>query len=207
MRCRNQADMFWLFLSVYPFSPNAVVRQSDTKVVTNANMSLVRSTRGVMATVEAQLRAERDPNSKFTSLFSRTATDRIPPGSVLLVETYTNSSKTSFSTFAGILIAIRRRGLSSSFVLRNIVSKLGVEIRFNMYSPLLKDVKIVQRASAGKNDKTGKLRRARRAKLYYLRGDDRKLSGIGKSIAALRSREEAEKTSRVGRRPSIRDRR
>jgi large subunit ribosomal protein L19 len=160
-----------------------------------------------MATVEAQLRAERDPTSRFTSLFSRNSKDRIPPGSVVLVETYTNGTKSSFSTFAGILIAIRRRGLSSSFVLRNIVSKLGVEIRFNLYSPLLKDIKIVQKAVVGKDDKTGKLRRTRRAKLYYLRGDDRKLAGIGKSIAALRTREEAEKTSRVGRRPAVRDRR
>jgi large subunit ribosomal protein L19 len=159
-----------------------------------------------MAAVEAQLRSERDPTSRFTSLFSRTSKDRIPPGSVLLVETYTTASKTSTSTFAGILIAIRRRGVSSSFVLRNIVNKLGVEIRFNMYSPLLKDIKIVQKASVGKNDTTGKLRRARRAKLYYLRNDDRKLASIGKSIAALRTREEAEKVSRGSVRRTMRER-
>ena len=160
-----------------------------------------------MALLEAQLQTERDPNARFTSLFSRKSKVQIPPGSVLLVETYTNPSKTSFSTFSGILIAIRRRGLSSSFVLRNIVSKLGVEIRFNLYSPLLKDIKVVQRALAGKDDKTGKLRRTRRAKLYYLREDDRKLAGIGKSIAALRAKEEAEKAARMGRKSTVKDRR
>ena len=148
-----------------------------------------------MATLHAQLRSERDPNNRLTSLFSRKSKDQIPPGSVLLVETYNDASKTTVNTFSGILIAIRRRGMSTSFILRNIVSKLGVEIRFSLYSPLLKDIRVVQRATAGKDDKTGGLRRARRAKLYYLRNDNRKLAGISKSVAALRAREEAKKAA------------
>lgn len=92
-------------------------------------------------------------------------------------------------------------------MVRNIVSKLGVEVRFNLYSPLLKDIKIVQRATAGKNDKKGGLRRTRRAKLYYLRSDDRKLAGISKSVAALRTREEAKRVAlATGRRPTVKDR-
>lgn len=193
---------------VYPFAPNAVIQSTNTAVQrTNANISHKHSNRGVMASVEAQIRSELDPQSRLTSLFSRTSKDRIPPGSVLSIETYQNATKTSSSAFSGVLIAIRRRGLSTSFVVRNIVSKLGVEVRFNLYSPLLKDIKIVQRAIAGKNDKKGGLRRTRRAKLYYLRNDDRKLAGISKSVAALRTREEAKRVAlATGRRPTVKDR-
>lgn len=195
-------------VAVYPFCPSATIQTINTAMQrTNANVSQIRSTRGVMASVEAQIRSERDPQSRLTSLFSRSSKERITPGSVLLVETYSNATKTATSSFSGVLIAIRRRGLSTSFVLRNIVSKLGVEIRFNLYSPLLKDIKVIQRATAGKNDKKGGLRRARRAKLYYLRNDDRKLAGISKSVAALRSREDAKRaTIASGRKPPVKDR-
>lgn len=185
------------------------MRSTDLEALKgNANISPNHTHRGVMATLEAQLRSERDPKFYFTSLFSRTSKNQIPPGSVLTIETYTNSSKTSFSTFSGVLIAIRRRGLSTSFILRNIVSKLGVEIRFNLYSPLLKEIKVIQRAIEGKNKKGSGLRRARRAKLYYLRNDDRKLAGISKSVAALRAKETATKAVAASRKKSpVKDRR
>lgn len=98
--------------------------------------------------------------------------------------------KTNFSTFAGIVMAIRRRGVSTSFRLRNLVQKLGVEMVFRIYSPLLKDIRVIQRATAGKDKKAGGLRRTRRAKLYYLRNDDRRLAGISSLIRVHRAKEE-----------------
>ena len=146
--------------------------------------------RGVMPKVHEDLRARYDPGNRLTRLFDRNSPDRIPPGSVLVVESWTSPLKTGFSSFSGVLLAVRRRGVSTSFVLRNLVMKLGVEMRFNLYSPLLKDIKVVQRALAGKNDKSGKLRRTRRAKLYYLRKDDRRLAGVGNVIKQQRLEEE-----------------
>lgn len=177
----------------YPYAPNATIK--NTPVPSNSNMSEKRpNRRGIMAGLHAELKQEYDPSSKLTSLFSRKSSERIPVGSVVLVETYTNATKTGMSTFSGILLAVRRRGVSTSFVIRNIVSKTGVEIRFNLYSPLLKDVKVVQRALAGKDDRSGRLRRTRRAKLYYLRRDNRKLASIGKSIATMRAQQQAQRT-------------
>ncbi|GAC97405.1 likely mitochondrial ribosomal protein [Pseudozyma hubeiensis SY62] len=143
-----------------------------------------------MPRVHSELRARYDPGNRLTKLFDRKSADRIPPGSVLIVESWTSPLKTNFSSFSGVLIAVRRRGVSTSFVLRNLVQKLGVEMRFNLYSPLLKDVRVIQKAEAGKNDKSGKLRRTRRAKLYYLRKDDRRLAGIGNVIKQQRLQEE-----------------
>ncbi|EPQ27660.1 uncharacterized protein PFL1_04798 [Pseudozyma flocculosa PF-1] len=192
----------------YPFSDNAIVpgqpQFQSTKVGKKPPPAPKTIFNGVMPRVHADLRARYDPDNRLTKLFDRDSPDRIPPGSVLVVETWTSPLKTGFSSFSGVLLAIRRRGVSTSFVLRNLVVKLGVEMRFNLYSPLLKDVRVVQKAVAGKNDKSGKLRRTRRAKLYYLRDDDRRLAGIGNVIKQQRLLEEKREKElskrRVGRR-------
>ena len=59
-----------------------------------------------------------------------------------------------------VLIAIKRRGLQSTFTVRKVTSGYGVERIFPFYSPVIESI---QRLKKG---------RVRRAKLYYLR--DRK---------------------------------
>lgn len=59
--------------------------------------------------------------------------------------------------FEGDVIAIRRRGINSSFTVRKISHGEGVERVFQTYSPLLHSVKILRRGDVS------------RAKLYYLR--------------------------------------
>lgn len=59
--------------------------------------------------------------------------------------------------FMGIVMSIRKAGIGSTVVLRNVIDGIAVERGFPMYSPLIKDAEIV-----------GK-RRVKRAKLYYLR--------------------------------------
>ncbi|KAJ2861496.1 hypothetical protein GGI22_002442 [Coemansia erecta] len=80
-------------------------------------------------------------------------------GDVVLVETQSSISKSAGSTnFTGVCIAIYRRGIDTSFILRNVVNKIGVEIRFMAYSPLVKRIEVVQKGEG-----------FRRAKLFYLR--------------------------------------
>lgn len=59
--------------------------------------------------------------------------------------------------FMGICMAVRKSGLGSTIVLRNVVEGVAVERGFPIYSPLIKDAQLV-----------GK-RKVRRNKLYYLR--------------------------------------
>lgn len=59
--------------------------------------------------------------------------------------------------FKGIVIAVRRRGLGSTIVLRNVVEGVPVERGFPLYSPLVKDAEVVGQ------------RKVRRSKLYFLR--------------------------------------
>ena len=63
--------------------------------------------------------------------------------------------------FEGVVIAIRNRGLNSSFTVRKVSHGEGVERVFQTYSTLVASIKVKRRGHV------------RRAKLYYLR----KLSG------------------------------
>ncbi|CEI88554.1 Putative 50S ribosomal protein L19 [Rhizopus microsporus] len=93
-------------------------------------------------------------------LFSRNNPNGIKPGSIVMVETLNGPNETTTSTFMGVCIAIRRKGIDTNFTLRNIVMRIGVEQRYNLYSPLLKSIKVMQKPNEVK---------FRRAKLYYLR--------------------------------------
>lgn len=59
--------------------------------------------------------------------------------------------------FCGIVIAIRKRLLGSTIILRNVVEGIAVERGFAMYSPLIKDVWVIGQKRVKKN------------KLYFLR--------------------------------------
>ncbi|MCO5590052.1 hypothetical protein L7F22_044021 [Adiantum nelumboides] len=184
--------------SAYPFSSSVITRNHATAETSSAvakaqpQMGLTKSgkerkNRGIMAALHAQLRSQYDQDGSLTALFARNSRDRVPPGSIVIVESWNDMSKTTFTSFSGALIAIRRRGTSTSFVLRNLVNKTGVEMRFNLYSPLIKEIKVVQRAVGSKRD--SRLRRARRAKLYYVRRDDSRLPNIARAIQLMRERE------------------
>ncbi|VAH93916.1 unnamed protein product [Triticum turgidum subsp. durum] len=61
------------------------------------------------------------------------------------------------STLKGIVIARRNAGINTTFRLRRLVAGVGVESVFPLYSPNIKEMKILDR------------KKVRRAKLYYLR--------------------------------------
>ena len=66
-------------------------------------------------------------------------------------------NKTRVQPFEGVVIAIRKRGLGSTFTVRRISFGYGVERIFPFHSPLIEGVQVLRRG------------RVRRAKLYYLR--------------------------------------
>ncbi|MFZ5755340.1 MAG: 50S ribosomal protein L19 [Pseudomonadota bacterium] len=59
--------------------------------------------------------------------------------------------------FQGVVIAIKNRGLNSSFTVRKISHGVGVERVFQSHSPIIDSVQVERRGDV------------RRAKLYYLR--------------------------------------
>lgn len=65
--------------------------------------------------------------------------------------------KFRIQAFEGVVIAIKKRGLQSTFTVRKVSFGYGVERIFPLYSPMLEGIEVVRRG------------RVRRAKLYYLR--------------------------------------
>ena len=97
------------------------------------------------------------------------------PGDTVIVNVnVVEGDRKRVQAYEGVVIAIRNKGLNSSFIVRKMSSGEGVERTFQTYSPLIASIELKRRGDV------------RRAKLYYLR--DRS----GKS-ARIREKLEAEK--------------
>lgn len=96
-----------------------------------------------------------DPTGARTRLFSPTNPERAQVGDILLVR-LKNSEP-----FSGLLLNIRQRhsSIDTAILLRNQLTRVGVEMWFKVFSPDVEGIEVVQRAA----------KRARRANLYYMR--------------------------------------
>eukprot|EP01134_Creolimax_fragrantissima_P008325 CFRG8325T1 len=83
-------------------------------------------------------------------------------GSLMQVVALDNAQMTRPKAFSGMCVSRCNRGIASSITLRNVVDGVLLEKTYMIYSPLIKEIKMLQ------------YQRARRAKLYYL--DDHPLN-------------------------------
>lgn len=94
-----------------------------------------------------------DPTGARTRLFDRTNPECARVGDILLVRQRTGDP------FAGVCINIRRRGVDTAILLRGQLTRVGVEMWYKVYSPMVEGIEVVERAK----------KRARRARLTYMR--------------------------------------
>ena len=66
-------------------------------------------------------------------------------------------SRERLQPFEGVVIAVKNRGLGSSFTVRKISNGVGVERTFQTHSPIISSIKVKRRGDV------------RKAKLFYLR--------------------------------------
>ncbi|KAJ0095412.1 hypothetical protein Patl1_16137 [Pistacia atlantica] len=81
----------------------------------------------------------------------------IRPGYIVQLKVEVPENKRRVSILKGIVIARRNAGLNTTFRLRRLVAGVGVENLFLLYSPNIKEIKVLDKKNV------------RRAKLYYLR--------------------------------------
>ena len=83
---------------------------------------------------------------------------KFSPGDTVVVQVKVKEGQRErLQAFEGIVIAVRNRGLNSSFTVRKISYGEGVERVFQTYSPSVAEIKVKRRGDV------------RRAKLYYMR--------------------------------------
>ncbi|CRG87295.1 hypothetical protein PISL3812_04312 [Talaromyces islandicus] len=107
----------------------------------------------VSAVAQAQM-AVLDPTGDRKALFDyRRSTRSVKPGDIIRV------TFKSGDPFSGVCLSIRSRGVDTSVLLRNQLTRVGVEMWIKVFSPNVEGVEIVQRTE----------KRKRRARLYYMR--------------------------------------
>lgn len=120
-----------------------------------APRSTAKACRDPIAKVTADQIAALDPTGARTRLFAPDNTDRVKPGDILLVRFKTGDP------YSGVVLDIRQRHqpIDTAVLLRNELTRVGVEMWVKVYSPSVEGMEVVQRRA----------KRARRAKLTYMR--------------------------------------
>lgn len=115
---------------------------------------LVRKHETPLNLVEKEQLTQLDPHGWRKELVDKKSEKCLLPGDIVRV------IKTDRTHFSGMVIAIKRNGLATNLVLRNKITGLGVETRYQLYSPTIERIELMRRPNKMK----------RRAKLYYVRG-------------------------------------
>ncbi|XP_019445029.1 PREDICTED: 50S ribosomal protein L19-1, chloroplastic-like [Lupinus angustifolius] len=85
------------------------------------------------------------------------ATPDIRTGDIVEIKLEVPENKRRLSIYKGIVISRQNSGIHTTIRIRRIIAGVGVEIVFPVYSPNIKEIKVVNH------------RKVRRARLYYLR--------------------------------------
>lgn len=145
--------------TTYPFSRTALLPPSVHPK--DVQLEKLKQGKGLMPYLQRTLYSAGKAEIMH-ALFSRRSPTHLKVGSIVTV-----LNEQAPTTFTGVLIAIRRRGPDSSFTLRNILNRTGIEMQFFPNAPGVKEVNVIRPPPKG---------RMRRAKLFYLRGSPEKMS-------------------------------
>jgi large subunit ribosomal protein L19 len=75
--------------------------------------------------------------------------------------------------FSGVIMSIKQRGIDSSVLLRNHLTRIGTEMQVKIFSPLVQSMEVAQKT----------LKRKRRARLYYLRKPKHDIGSVDKIVS------------------------
>lgn len=143
-----------------------------------------------MPALNQQQIAKLDPTGARTRMFSKAHLDSAKVGDVLMV------TPKSGEPFAGVFLQIRRSGVDTAIQLRGQLMRTSTEMWYKIYSPTVAAIDIIWRRP----------KRARRAKLTYMRKPRHDMGNVDnlvfawrKERFALRSKEK-QKAAKHGRR-------
>ncbi|KAI8817816.1 uncharacterized protein EV422DRAFT_540063 [Fimicolochytrium jonesii] len=119
----------------------------------------------------------------------------VVPGSILLIENVTSRTRPRTQIVAGVLIAIRRKGVLSNIVVRNYVLGTGFEMTFPIFSPNVRRIKVLKRVEEG----DGKGKAGRKGDTFFEIRENPQLAptAFGKIDEMVIRDREAERRARV----------
>lgn len=123
-----------------------------------------------MPSIDSASITKLDPTGARTRMFSKEHMDAAKPGDVLMVSTKQGEP------FSGAFMQIRRRGVDTAIQLRGQLMRTSVEMWFKIYSPTTTAIDVIWR----------KPKRARRARLTYLRKSKHDMGSVDKMVFAWR---------------------
>lgn len=97
-------------------------------------------------------RMERDSISRYdmdgrSTMFGRFSAEKVPIGSIVLVEQLLSKTRGTKQNTVGILTKINHKGgIGTTFAIRTYVLKVGVEYTYPLYSPMITKIKVLKRA-------------------------------------------------------------
>ncbi|OAX84427.1 ribosomal protein L19 [Emergomyces africanus] len=143
--------------------------------------SKCRTTKDPVAAFTEDQLAIYDPTGERKALFDKRNPQSVRVGDVLRV------TFKSGDPFAGVCLNIRSRGLDTSFLLRNKLTRIGCEMWIKVFSPTVQAVEIVQRTE----------KRKRRARLTYMRKPRHDMGSVEGIVRQyLRNRSQQQGTTR-----------
>ena len=108
-----------------------------------------------------------DPTGARQRLFDYENIEGVKVGDILL------TTFKSGDPFSGIVMSIKQRGVDSSVLVRNHLTRIGTEMQIKIFSPLVQSMEVAQKA----------VKRKRRARLYYLRKPKHDVGSVDKIVA------------------------
>ncbi|KAK3375471.1 translation protein SH3-like domain-containing protein [Podospora didyma] len=111
---------------------------------------------------------QMDPTGARTALFAKNR-HGVRPGDVLQV-----THRRGGEPFAGVCLQIRRAGIDSSILLRTHLGKVGVEMWYKIYNKNVAGIDLVKRRA----------KRARRARLMYMRQPQHDMGSVSELVFA-----------------------
>ena len=135
-------------------------------IIHEAPRSEAETCKDPLSIVDKSQMALLDPTGARAKLFDKLNKDRAKAGDVLLA-TFTSGAPVS-----GVILSIKGSQPHTSVLLRNNLTGVGMEMQVKVYSPLVQSMEIAQRAP----------KRARRARLYYLRKPEHDVGSVQKVV-------------------------
>ncbi|KAK3985512.1 translation protein SH3-like domain-containing protein, partial [Cladorrhinum sp. PSN332] len=135
-----------------------------------------------MPTIDELQIKRMDPTGARTALFAKTR-DAARVGDVLMV-----THRRGGEPFAGVCLSIRRQGIDTAILLRNHLGKVGVEMWFKIYNKNVAGIEIVKRRK----------KRARRARLTYMRKPKHDMGSVEDLVFAWKKARRVYATGKSG---------